>query len=309
MKGHLMKAIVVSKYGPPEGLQLRDIEKPSPKDDEVLVKVHAGSVTAGDVMLRKATFPLTLVLRMFGVRRKCIPGHELAGEVEAVGKHVTRFKPGDRVFGTTTGLTVGANAEYVAVPETSKSGTLAPMPDTMDYDEAAGLPVGSMTALYILQQAGIKPGEKVLVYGASGSVGSFAVQLARHFGAAVTGVASTANLEMVKSLGADNVIDYKKEDFRERGDMYDVIFDAVGKTSAAESKGVLKEDGRFVGVRSTTHERVDNLRFIKELAEAGELRAVIDRRYPLAEVAAAHRYVETGRKRGNVVITVANGRP
>jgi NADPH:quinone reductase-like Zn-dependent oxidoreductase len=270
------------------------------------VKVQAATVTVGDVMLRKLPFFLWPIMWIAGVRKKTTPGHEFAGEVEEVGKDVSRFKPGDEVFGTTTGRSVGANAQYVCLPEVRNSGVLALKPANMSYEEAAALPVGGMTALYILGTANIQPGQQVLVYGASGSVGTYGVQLARHFGAKVTGVCSTANVEMVKSLGADPVIDYTQEDFAASGQTYDVIVDAVGKISASDCEDVLAENGTFVSVRSSTSESTEALVFLKELVEAGELTAVIDRRYPLEETAEAHRYVETGRKKGNVVITVGH---
>lgn len=283
---------------------MQQVEKPVPKDGEVLVRVHAATVTAGDVFLRKL-HPLALLpLRLFGVRRKRIPGHELAGEIEAAGKDVKRFKPGDRVFGTTSGLSVGANAEYVCLPEERDRGVLARMPANTSYAEAAAVPVGGMTALYLLRKADIRPGQKALVFGASGSVGSYAVQLAKHFGAEVTGVCSTRNVEFVRSLGADRVIDYTKEDFTQGNERYDVIFDAVGKDTPAKSKTVLKEGGTYLSVRSTTSPKPEDLVFLKELVEAGAVKAAIDRCYPLAETAEAHRYVESGRKRGNVVIEI-----
>ena len=300
-----MKAIVTTKHGPPDVLQLKEVEKPAPKDHEVLIRVHAATVTRGDVMLRKLHPLLLLPLRLFGVRRKRIPGHEFAGEIEAVGKDVSRFTKGDQVFGTTSGLSVGANAEYVCLPEEWPSGVLAIKPANVSYAEAAAVPVGGMTALYILRKGNIQSGQKVLINGASGSVGTYAVQIAKYYGAEVTGVSSTANVELVKSLGADQVIDYTKEDFTQSGQTYDVIFDAVGKTSAERSKNSLKENGTFLTVQSSTSEKTENLIFLKELIEAGRIRAVIDRRYPLEQTAEAHRYVETGRKKGNVVITVA----
>jgi NADPH:quinone reductase-like Zn-dependent oxidoreductase len=299
-----MKAIVYSKYGSPDVLQLKEVEKPAPKEDEVLIRVHAATVTRGDIMLRKLHPLLFLPLRLFGVRRKKIPGHELAGFIESAGKSVKRFKAGDQVFGTTTGLSVGANAEYICLPEEWSSGVLAIKPANMSYEEAAAVPVGGMTALYILKKGDIQGGQKVLIYGASGSVGTYAIQLAKHFGAEVTGICSTTSIEMVKNLGADKVIDYTKEDFTKSIQTYDVIFDAVGKTSASNSKRSLKKNGIYLSIRSSTSEKTENLLFIKELIEAGKIKAVIDKCYPLAQTAEAHRYVETGHKKGNVVITI-----
>jgi NADPH:quinone reductase-like Zn-dependent oxidoreductase len=301
-----MKAIVCTRSGPPDVLQLREVDKPAPKENEVLIRVHAATVTRGDVVLRKLHPLLVLPMQLFGMRRKKIPGHEFAGEIEATGREVDRFREGDQVFGTTTGLTVGANAEYVCLPEEWAMGVLAIKPVNSSYEEAAALPVGGMAALYLLRKGNIQRGQRVLVYGASGSVGTYAVQLARHhFGAEVTGVCSTENIELVRSLGAGQVIDYTREDFTKNSQTYDVVFDAVGKISASHSKNLLKENGSYLTIQSTTHEKTENLITLKELAEAGRIKVVIDRRYPLEQVAEAHRYVETGRKTGNVVITVA----
>ena len=301
-----MKAIVSTKHGPPEVLQLKEVEKPEPKENEVLIKVHAATVTQGDVMLRKLHPLMYIPMRLFGVRRKKIPGHEFAGKIESVGVDVRRFKAGDRVFGTTTGLSVGANAEYICLPEEWEKGVLAIKPDNISYEEAAVLPVGGMTALYILRKGNILNGQKVLVFGASGSVGTYTVQLAKHhFGAEVTGVCSKANIELVNSLGADQVIDYTKEDVTKNGQIYDAVFDAVGKLSSSQGQNLIKENGVFLTVQSTTSEESENLVTLKRLVEAGKIKTVIDKRYPLEQVAEAHRYVETGRKRGNVVITVA----
>jgi len=300
-----MKAIVSQKHGPPEVLQLQEVKKPKPADGEVLIKVHSAMVTQGDLILRKLHPLLYLPMSLFGIKRKRIPGHEFAGVVEETGKDINQFNPGDQVFGTTTGLSVGANAEFICVPEHWEKGVLAKMPENSTYDEASALPVGGMTALSILKRGNIKPGSKVLVYGASGSVGTYAVQIAKYYySAEVTGVCSTANIELVKSLGAENVIDYIQEDFTRTDQTYEVIFDAVGKISLSEVKNILSEKGTFLTVQTTTKESIENLLILKELFERGKIKPVIDKRFPLEQVANAHKYVETGRKKGNVLITV-----
>ena len=298
-----MKAIVKTKAGPPEVLQLQEVKKPAPEPDEVLIRIHAATVTRGDVVMRRMPGLMELAIQLFtGVRRKKILGTELAGEIEAVGEAVSRFSPGDPVFGTTGKASAGSYAEYACLPEES---ALAIKPDNLTFEEAAALPVGGFTALYYLRPTGIQPEQKVLIYGGSGSVGTYAVQLAKHYGAEVTGLSSTRNLELVRSLGADHVIDYTKEDFASGGENYDVIFDAVGKTSLEASRKALAPEGTFVTVqKGLAKGSPEDLVTLKELVEAGELRPVIDRSYPLAQAPEAHRYVETGHKVGNVVLKV-----
>ena len=300
-----MKAIVCIKSGPPDVLQLKEVEKPAPRNNEVLVKVHASTVTIGDTIIRKISRLILLPAGLlFGFKSKKITGHEFSGVVEAVGKDVKLFKEGDAVYGTTTGLSSGGNAEYVCVPEEWKMGVVAKKPAAMTFEEAAAVPIGGMTALHILKKGNIRPGQKVLVYGASGSIGTYAVQLARYYGAEVTGVCSTTNLELVKSLGADKVIDYTKEDFTRNGEKYDVIFDAVRKIRCSRCKSSLKESGCFLSSRSLSKELTEYLEYLTELIEERKIKAVIDRRYPLEQIAEAHRYVEKGHKKGNVVITL-----
>ena len=322
-----MKAVLCTKYGPPEVLQLREVEKPLPKDNEILIKVHATTVTSADTRIRSFKVPLSFWLPArialgFRSPKINILGAELAGEIESVGKDVKKFKVCDQVFAY-PGHHGGGYAEYTCMKEDS---AIAIKPVNLTYEEAAAIPFGGNTALHFLKQANIKDGQKVLIYGASGSVGTYAVQLAKYFGAEVTGVCSSSNIELVKSLGADNVIDYTKEDFSKNGEIYDVIFDAVGKSSISDCMESLQKEGFYLQVVATpatslrmqwtsiTNSRTliggtavpktENLNFLKELVETGNIKPVIDRTYPIEQIIEAHRYVDKGHKKGNVVITV-----
>jgi NADPH:quinone reductase-like Zn-dependent oxidoreductase len=328
-----MKAMVWTRYGPPEALQLQEVETPTPKDHEVLIRVYATTVSAGDCETRSLNFPLLLGLGMrlyAGLRRPTrikIIGQELAGEIEAVGKEVLSFKPGDQVFAA-LGFGMGAYAEYKCLPEhpTEMEGVLARKPSNVTYEEAAAVPVGGLNAWHFLRQGKLQRGQKVAINGAGGSIGTIAVQLAKHFGAEVTAVDSTGKLDMLRSIGADQVVDYTQEDFTKGGQTYDVIFDVVGKASFSGCIRSLTEGGIYLiayprlsqmargwwtsrtsskkVIGGNASYRPEDLEFLKELIEAGEMRTVIDRRYPLEEIAEAHRYVESGHKKGNVVITV-----
>jgi NADPH:quinone reductase-like Zn-dependent oxidoreductase len=321
-----VKAIVCPKYGPPDVLELREVDKPTPKDDEVLVRVHAASIAMGDCELRglEVPFEWKLLLRIgFGITapRRKILGQELAGEIESTGKDVTRFKKGDQVFAL-TGLHLGAYAEYDCLKE---SAIIAAKPANMSYEEAAVVPAGGLHAINFLRRANIEPGQEVLVRGAGGSIGTVAVQLAKSYGAVVTGVDRTSKLDMIRSIGADHVVDYTKEDFTKNGKTYDVVFDAIGRSSFSSLMRSVKDGGYlllgnpglsqlFRGIRRSKTGRkvlrwtgaypVQDLVVLRELIEAGKLRSVIDRRYLLEQTAEAHRYVDTGEKQGNVVISV-----
>jgi NADPH:quinone reductase-like Zn-dependent oxidoreductase len=323
-----MQAIMYTKYGSPDVLELTAVEKPTPKDNEILVKIHATTVTSADARLRSLTVPtgFRLLSRLaLGIRkpRHKILGQELAGDVEAVGLNVKGFTVGDRVFGSSGGF--GAHAEYITLPD---DGVITTLPSNMSYEEAVAVPFGALSSLVYLRDFGnIQAGQKVLINGASGCLGTYGVQLAKYFGAEVTGVCSGANVDLVKSLGADHVIDYTQADFTQNGETYDIIYDTVGTVSFSQCKGSLVPNGRCllavagipqflhmvgtslfgkkkIGAGVATFSTKD-LNFIRELIEAGKITAVIDRTYPLEQIVEAHRYVDTGRKKGSVVITVA----
>ena len=336
-----MKAIVCTKYGPPDVLQLKEVEKPTPKDDEVLIRIYATTVTAGDCEQRSLKMPFWYRLPMrayVGFKRPTritILGMELAGQIESTGKDVKLFKEGDQVIAATGFVGMGACAEYICMPEygVPEDGALAIKPSNMTYEEAAPVPVGGLEALHFIRQGRIQSGQKVLINGAGGTIGTFAIQLAKYFGAEVTGVESTGKLDMLCSIGADHVFDYTQEDFTKSGETYDFILDVVGKGSFSGCIRSLKQNGSYLiadpgplqrvrgrWTRMTSslpgrqtgkkvmfgaaHPKTEDLIFLKELIEAGEIKSVIDRRYPLEQTAEAHRYVETGGKKGHVVINV-----
>lgn len=310
-----MKAIICTKYGPPEVLQLKEVDKPIPKDNQVLIKIHAATVHIGDTKIRRLEpgigflqdiiykIIIRLLIGFHGPRTKIL-GMELAGQIEQVGSKVKLFHKGDKVFAATPMMKFGAYAEYICLAERE---AIALKPKNMTYEEAAALVNGGEIALQILKKAHIQKGQKILIYGASGSVGTFAVQLAKYFGAVITGVCSTVNLELVKSLGADETIDYTTTDFTENNRKYDFIFDAVGKLSYSKAKKSLKEEGKYFNIFTAADSikvSAAALVTLKEIVEAGKLRSVIDKRYKLEQIVEAHRYVDKGHKKGNVVITL-----
>jgi NADPH:quinone reductase-like Zn-dependent oxidoreductase len=335
----LMKAIVWTEYGPPDVLQLKEVEKPAPKDNEVLIRIYATTVTAGDCEQRSLKLPIWYQLPMrayVGFKRPTritILGMELAGQIESAGKDVKLFREGDQVFAATGFVGMGACAEYICMPEEPEEGALANKPVNMTYEEAAPVPVGGLEALCFLRQGNIQGGQKVLINGAGGTIGTFAVQLARYFGAEVTSVDSTGKLDMLRSIGANQVIDYTQEDFTKSGETYDLILDVVGMGSFSGSIRSLKQNGCYLiadpgplqkvrgrwtsrtnslpgrqtgknVIFGAAYPKTEDLIYLKELIEAGKIKSVIDRRYPLEQTAEAHRYVETGGKKGHVVITV-----
>lgn len=327
-----MKAIVWTKYGSPDVLQLKEVAKPIPKDNEVQIKIIATTVTSGDCEMRSLSGALwyTLLIRAYvGLKtptRITLLGMELAGEIEAVGKDITRFKEGDVVFAATGFVGMGTYAEYICLPEEPEGGALAIKPTNMTYEEATPVPVGGLEALYFLRQGNIQSGQKILINGAGGTIGTFAIQLAKYFGAEVTAVDSTEKLDMLYSIGADRVIDYTQEDFTQSDEIYDFILDVIGKSSFSGSLRLLKQNGCYLIANPSLSQRVrrqwtsmtssktvifgaaypkaEDLIFLKELIEAGTLKSIIDRHYSLEQTAEAHRYVETGQKTGNVIITV-----
>lgn len=300
-----MRAAICTKYGPPEVVEIQDRPKPTIEDNQVLIRIHATTVASGDCRVRGLNVPtivkpIFMMMFGFGKPRNPILGTELSGEIEAIGKNVTKFKVGDEIFAM-TGMSMGGHAQYIALPE---DGNIVIKPDNLTHEQAAAISFGSTSALHFLNQANLKNGQRILIYGASGSVGTSAVQLAKHLGAEVTAVCSGRNIELVNSLGADKVIDYTNEDFRLSNEKYDVIFDAVGKISKSSSKNVLVDGGKYVSVSGgNASERLEDLRMLAELARTGEYTPVIDTVYPLDQIVEAYTYVDSGRKRGNVVIT------
>lgn len=323
MKAQKMKSVVCTKYGSPEVLQIQQTDIPQPKDNEILLKVHATSTTSGDARIRRADPFIVRLIFGFKKPKKAILGVVVAGEIKAVGKAVTKFKVGDQVFGS-AGMQFGAYAEYTTIRE---DGTLALKPQQLTYEEAAAIPFGALAALHFLRKANLQAGQKVLIYGASGAVGTAAIQIAKSFGVEVTAVCSSRNFELVKSLGADKVIDYTKEDFSKKEKKYDVVMEAVGKSSVSQGLHALQPKGKLLLVSASfgqmfyalfasmisgkkiimgvDEENAEAMEFLSQLIKNGQLRPVIDRVYPLEKVVDAHHYVDAGRKKGNVVLSIA----
>ena len=325
-----MKAIVWTKYGPPDGLQLRNVEKPIPKDNEVLIKIHATTVTAGDCEMRGMNLPLMyrFFMRLYiGLRkpkRITILGMELAGEVEEIGTNVNSFKKGDQVFAALGFVNIGTNAEYICLPVDSKETLIVLKPVNISFEEAAAVPVGGLEAINFIGNGNVREGQKVLINGAGGTIGTFALQLAKYFGAVVTGVDSTEKLDLLRSIGADHVIDYTQEDLATRTERFDVILDVVGKRSLSDFKKILKKDGllllanpklshvihgRLSSIKvkaGTSSSKKEDLLFLRELLETGKIKSVIDRAFPLEQAVQAHQYVETGKKKGHVILTISH---
>jgi len=301
-----MKAIIFKKIGKTEEMIYTDVDKPIPEKGEILVKVIYGSVTIGDVLMKKMPRLIVTVLGfLLGFKPMDIPGVEFSGTVEETGSEVTKLKKGDKIFGTATGMRYGANAEYLCVPEKGKINAIAKMPQEISFDIAAALPIAGMTVLYIFNKCKINQSDRVMVYGASGSVGSIAVKILKNRGITVTGVCSTENIDMVKSLGADRVIDYKTEDFTQTNEKYDFIFDAVGKTSKSKCKNILKKGGYYKSIKLPTKEKVENLELLGKLAAEGSIKPYIEKTVELNQVPETHTYVATGRKKGNIIVKIS----
>ena len=305
-----MKAVICTKYGSPEVLRIKEVAKPVPRNNEVLIKVYATTAHIGDTRIRRANpFLARLVFGLFNPKKNLILGMEASGEIESAGKDVSSFKKGDKVFAW-TGFGLGAYAEYICLPEKSKAGTLGKRglvilkPENLSHQEAAAIPAGGITALKNLQKANIQEGQKILINGASGSLGTFAIQLAKYYGAEVTAVCSSENFDLVKSIGADRVIDYKKEDFTKTNEKYDIVYDAVVKSKQANCKGILKENGIYLNNSRLPEIKEDDLLLLKSLVENNKLKPIVDKIYSIDEIVEAHRYVDKGHKKGNVIITV-----
>jgi NADPH:quinone reductase-like Zn-dependent oxidoreductase len=304
-----MRAVICTKYGPPEVLQMKEVEKPKPKDDEVLIKIYATTAHIGDTRIRRANpFLVRLVFGLFKPKKNLILGLEVSGIIESTGKDVTLFKKGDKIFAL-TGFNLGGYAEYRCLPEKVKEGQqrkglVALKPENLSFQEAAAIPAGALTALKNLQKANIKKDQKILINGASGSLGTYAIQLSKHYGAEVTGVCSASNFELVKSIGADKVIDYTQEDFTKTQDKYDIVYDAVMKLGSAKCRKILKKNGVFINNSHLPKIKEEDLLFLKDLIENNKFKPVLDRTYSIDEVVEAHRYVDKGHKKGNVIITV-----